>query len=162
MLEHQFEDRERIVLFVNTQLGIDDIRKKKINNIPDAQYSIELKGADVYQLLSKEEQKQLMDFCDEGVWKNLSMRRVQHYGYEFNYDTLGFDTSKPITPIPDIFNPLLKQFSLICEKFGQGEVNQLTINEYKPGCGIPFHVDSLLRICSEAVDMEKVLFAYRF
>jgi alkylated DNA repair protein alkB family protein 8 len=74
----------------------------------------------------------------------LKKRRVQHYGYEFIYGKNRVDPEKKIGPLPEWLEPSLGKMNSICEEYnGEGsELEQLTINEYFPGQGIPPHVDS--------------------
>ncbi|VVC35353.1 Zinc finger, DPH-type,DnaJ domain,ALKBH8, RNA recognition motif,Oxoglutarate/iron-dependent [Cinara cedri] len=64
-------------------------------------------------------------------------RQVKHYGYEFDYDNNGvrYDTCDPIP----------KEFNLILNAI-QSRLkwcpNQITVNKYLPGQGIPSHTDT--------------------
>ncbi|CAL8361566.1 unnamed protein product [Merluccius merluccius] len=78
---------------------------------------------------------------DVTAQKALKHRRVKHYGYEFRYDTNNVDKDKPLSVgLPDECAPILKH----CLKDGHiGTMpDQLTVNQYQPGQGIPPHVDT--------------------
>ncbi|KAK0142666.1 Alkylated DNA repair protein alkB 8 [Merluccius polli] len=78
---------------------------------------------------------------DVTAQKALKHRRVKHYGYEFRYDTNNVDKDKPLSVgLPDECVPMLKH----CLKDGHiGTMpDQLTVNQYQPGQGIPPHVDT--------------------
>ncbi|KAL5011567.1 hypothetical protein ScPMuIL_010118 [Solemya velum] len=73
--------------------------------------------------------------------KTLKHRRVKHYGYEFKYGINNVDPDEPLPQgIPDVCKELLDK------AIGTGHVkhfpDQLTINEYHSGQGIPPHVDT--------------------
>ena len=104
--------------------------------------------------VSSEEETEILNWLErmndesgEDYWetrvqgkKNPMKRRVQHYGYRFNYDTNMPDLEPKDSNLPDIFQPLIKRFldiGLIDEI-----PNQLTINEYTPGQGILSHIDT--------------------
>lgn len=94
-------------------------------------------------------------------WIALTKRRVQHYGYAFNYLTKNVDPSQFLGPLPEFaeevvatLNDLLvspKEADVYAPEHDQirsalkGEKwkpDQLTINEYRPGQGIPHHIDT--------------------
>ena len=69
-------------------------------------------------------------------------RRVKHYGYEFRYGTNDVDETKPLNEkIPTVCDRLLDK----CINSGIIGVkpDQLTINFYEPGQGIPPHIDNI-------------------
>ncbi|XP_071452506.1 tRNA (carboxymethyluridine(34)-5-O)-methyltransferase alkbh8 isoform X2 [Hetaerina americana] len=73
--------------------------------------------------------------------RNLKHRRVKHYGYEFRYDNNNVDKDTPLTEdIPEQCAFLTQR---LLNKTGFNfKPNQLTVNEYQPGQGIPSHVDT--------------------
>ncbi|KAK3577072.1 hypothetical protein CHS0354_037097 [Potamilus streckersoni] len=73
--------------------------------------------------------------------RDLKHRRVKHYGFEFKYGINNVDPDDPLPDgIPTICNDVIKQ------ALQTGHVkftpDQLTINQYEPGQGIPPHVDT--------------------
>ncbi|XP_022164867.1 alkylated DNA repair protein alkB homolog 8-like isoform X2 [Myzus persicae] len=64
-------------------------------------------------------------------------RQVKHYGYEFDYDNNGvrYDSCDPI---PKEFEFILNAIYLHLK----WHPNQITVNKYLPGQGIPSHVDT--------------------
>ncbi|XP_075972362.1 tRNA (carboxymethyluridine(34)-5-O)-methyltransferase alkbh8 [Anticarsia gemmatalis] len=91
-------------------------------------------------ITESEEQKflQLFDWTPET--SSLKNRQVKHYGYEFRYGSNDVDLTQPlIEKIPnecDILWERLKEHG-----FDVGVPDQLTVNKYSPGQGIPSHVD---------------------
>lgn len=80
------------------------------------------------------------DECDSG---NLKYRKVKHYGYEFRYDINNVDKNAPLSSgIPEECENILNRFRQNNKQFKNFKPDQLTINEYKPGQGIPPHVDT--------------------
>ena len=103
-------------------------------------------------------------------WENTISRRVQHFGYRFNYETLSLDSPRDMCPLPPFFTDLMEsklhreakqeeqpnrkeqkpekeqtqeQKSPEEEHGGEGEegiMTQMTINEYYPGQGISSHI----------------------
>ncbi|XP_040903307.1 alkylated DNA repair protein alkB homolog 8 [Toxotes jaculatrix] len=75
------------------------------------------------------------------VQKALKHRRVKHYGFEFRYDNNNVDKDKPLpSGLPGECLPVLER----CLKNGHIDSmpDQLTVNQYESGQGIPPHVDT--------------------
>ncbi|CAJ0966690.1 unnamed protein product [Ranitomeya imitator] len=73
--------------------------------------------------------------------KSLKHRRVKHYGYEFRYDNNNVDKDQPLPEgLPALCKILLRR----CLNQGliKNMPDQLTINQYEPGQGIPPHIDT--------------------
>lgn len=112
---------------------------------------LSIPGLKLHQnFISSEEEKQLLDWIDSAEWedrvqgknkKKPMKRRVQHYGFRFNYENNLADL-EPYKDgkIPEIFLSLIQR--LKDNHFIQSNPDQLTINEYKPGQGILSHVDT--------------------
>ncbi|XP_009290865.1 tRNA (carboxymethyluridine(34)-5-O)-methyltransferase ALKBH8 isoform X1 [Danio rerio] len=78
---------------------------------------------------------------DVTAQKALKHRRVKHYGYEFRYDNNNVDKDKPLPGgLPVECDALLQR----CLAGGHISVlpDQLTVNQYQSGQGIPPHVDT--------------------
>ena len=70
----------------------------------------------------------------------MSRRSVQHHGYRYRYETNDVDPNDRMGPLPDFALALIRRMldlKLIFE-----ETDQLTVNLYNPGAGIPPHVDT--------------------
>eukprot|EP01117_Protostelium_nocturnum_P014467 TRINITY_DN5504_c2_g1_i1.p1 TRINITY_DN5504_c2_g1~~TRINITY_DN5504_c2_g1_i1.p1 ORF type:complete len:658 (-),score=227.09 TRINITY_DN5504_c2_g1_i1:30-2003(-) len=125
----------------------------------------------VNEFLTLEEEKKLVQELESLPWSTKIGRRVQHYGFEFNYKTKHVDgpEDSKIPAIPDFLkeiidrmsklgNPLVKsnlqsnrsnsifQFSQAESeseaKILQNPIDQVTVNEYLPGQGIAPHIDT--------------------
>lgn len=88
--------------------------------------------------LSSEAQNALMQFIDAGIWSQELKRRVQHYGYKYDYSSR--QLAKQIAaPIPIWARELIKE---IYERtMVKGGFDQVIVNEYEPGQGISAHID---------------------
>ncbi|XP_011883388.1 PREDICTED: alkylated DNA repair protein alkB homolog 8 [Vollenhovia emeryi] len=76
---------------------------------------------------------------EESASSQLKHRQVKHFGYEFEYGTNMVDIDKPIAPIPQSYKFLQTLFDKHGHKY---TYDQLTINKYLPGQGIPSHIDT--------------------
>eukprot|EP01070_Trichotokara_eunicae_P006744 Trichotokara_eunicae@DN5120_c0_g1_i2.p1 len=91
--------------------------------------------------ITKDEEKELIEYIDDQEWEHVLKRRTQHYGFAFDYERLFIDRSRR-SPIPEKIQTLigkLKEAEIIDR---DAEPDQITINEYMPGEGIGYHVDS--------------------
>lgn len=75
----------------------------------------------------------------ESVSSQLKHRQVKHFGYEFEYGTNMVNPENPIGPIPQDYKFLQTLFDKHNHKY---TYDQLTINKYLPGQGIPPHIDT--------------------
>lgn len=89
--------------------------------------------------------KQILDSVNidkSGSLVGLKNRLVKHFGYEFRYGTNDCDLSQPLvhSPIPPVVDVLFER--LVSEGHIAAKPDQMTVNVYEPGAGIPPHVDN--------------------
>jgi len=87
--------------------------------------------------ISTSEESKLISEINNSDWINDLKRRVQHYGYKYDYRSRSISKSMFIGPLPDWSNFLSDK---IKDHFFFSP-DQLIINEYVPGQGIAPHVD---------------------
>lgn len=95
----------------------------------------------VYQndFLNVEEERLIMSEIDNAAWNTNLKRRVQHYGYIYDYKKKNIDQDLKIGKLPGW---LLLLESKIKTNFNlESSFDQVIINEYEPGQGISNHVD---------------------
>ncbi len=89
--------------------------------------------------ITVQQHNELVESIDQNSWSSQIKRRVQQYGYEYNYK------SKAVNFLGELPNwslsllEKLQESNLIAQK-----PNQLIVNEYQPGQGILGHIDSIL------------------
>lgn len=72
-------------------------------------------------------------------WPSDLKRRVQHYGYRYDYKARKVDPSMYLGPLPAWAKPLTAR--LVADSYMPLCPDQLIVNEYEPGQGITAHVD---------------------
>ncbi len=93
----------------------------------------------------------IIKFLNSQEWKGVSAsetgRKVQQYGYEYDYSTRKGSDYKKIEPIPDILL-ILQQIGLKIvrelvdkETLDKSLLNQCIVNKYEPKQGISAHID---------------------
>jgi alkylated DNA repair dioxygenase AlkB len=87
------------------------------------------------------EQDRLLEAIDEQPWITELRRRVQHYGYRYDYKARAVDRGMYLGPLPHWAQPLIER--LVGEGYMPERPDQLIVNEYLPGQGIAPHVDCI-------------------
>lgn len=89
--------------------------------------------------ISKKEHDLLLRQIDEQPWINELKRRVQHYGYKYDYKFHRINHSMKIADLP----PWLHSFAERLKDKGFFSItpDQVIVNEYLPGQGITNHID---------------------
>lgn len=91
------------------------------------------------QLLSPAQQEQAIQEVDSCLWLTDLKRRVQHYGFKYDYKSRRVDGSMRLGGLPEFavaIGERLIERGMISEP-----PDQLIVNEYQPGQGIAPHVD---------------------
>lgn len=102
-----------------------------IKDIPGLQY--------IEDYLSDDEQSTILAHVEEGEWLKDLKRRVQHYGFKYDYKARKIDMGMHVGDFPK----WLKELSLKLHQEGYmpKEADQVIINEYEPEQGISAHID---------------------
>ena len=105
--------------------------KKRFEAISGLQY-IEnyISVADHYWLLAR---------IDERQWLGDLKRRVQHYGFKYDYRARKVDLGMRIGELPTWLEVL--RYRLEKEGYMPKGTDQVIVNEYQPGQGISSHID---------------------
>jgi alkylated DNA repair dioxygenase AlkB len=89
--------------------------------------------------ISEEEQTLFWQAVNAENWLGDLKRRVQHYGYKYDYKARFIDYSMKIGELPEWVMPFANK--LHQEGYMPQIPDQLIVNEYNPGQGIASHVD---------------------
>lgn len=103
----------------------------KENLIPDLQY--------FENFISTNEELNLIQQIDNQNWLTDLKRRVQHYGYKYDYKARRINLNMKIGTLPNWVNFLTNRF--LENQIFQRPPDQLIINEYFQGQGIAAHID---------------------
>ena len=119
------------------QLDLFDSDKDKKSDLCETQ---QISGLVYHKdLLSNDRQKEILEKIDSQPWLLDLKRRVQHYGYRYNYKARKVNYEMKIGELPEfaveVGNQLLK------ENLINTLPDQLIVNEYEPGQGIAAHID---------------------
>ena len=89
--------------------------------------------------ISPDEAQLLIEQIDGQLWMNPLKRKVQHYGYVYDYKRRNVDPDMFLGGLPEWLKPLAQR--LYNEGFFPAVPDQCIVNEYFPGQGISSHVD---------------------
>ncbi len=85
------------------------------------------------------EQAEILAEVGRRPWLDDLKRRVQHYGYRYDYKAKRVDPSMFLGPLPAFALPVAER--LLTAGLVPEMPDQLIVNEYEPGQGISAHVD---------------------
>lgn len=86
---------------------------------------------------SAEEERTLIEIIDHQPWLNDLKRRVQHYGYKYDYKARAVMANSYLGSLPDWLMPITQKLPFKPDQ----APDQVIVNEYLPGQGISAHVD---------------------
>lgn len=91
------------------------------------------------EFIAKSTEVSLLQHIDSASWLTALKRRVQHYGYRYDYKARRIDHSMQLGPMPpwiDALGNMLQERGVLDQP-----PDQAIINEYTPGQGIARHID---------------------
>ncbi|KJF75128.1 alpha-ketoglutarate-dependent dioxygenase AlkB [Agrobacterium arsenijevicii] len=89
--------------------------------------------------LTHEEEALVAARLDVGEWNNVLKRRVQHFGYRYDYKARAITADSYLGTLPTWLGVLAER--LVTEGYCRNLPDQVIANEYLPGQGISAHVD---------------------
>ena len=87
----------------------------------------------------RSEERVLLRHIDQAEWLTDLKRRVQHYGYRYDYRARKIAKDMRIGDLPEWVAPLAQRIGN--DFFNGRRPDQMIVNEYQPGQGIAPHVD---------------------
>ncbi|RDJ35366.1 MAG: alpha-ketoglutarate-dependent dioxygenase AlkB [Crenarchaeota archaeon] len=93
----------------------------------------------VSNFLTNQECESLLHYIDSMPWMTDLKRRVQHYGYRYDYKLRAVDYSMYLGELPFFISDIADK--LISRNLVSERPDQAIVNEYLPGQGISAHID---------------------
>lgn len=91
------------------------------------------------EYISQQHHDCLLEQIDSQSWDNSMKRRVQHYGYRYDYKARKVDYEMYLGELPDWLHRMARQLHV--DGLIEAVPDQVIINEYQPGQGISAHID---------------------
>ena len=126
---------------MSEQLSFPSISPQPSLSPPSNQEAIDaIAGLDYKEdYINTREHKQLLDQIKKQPWLHDLKRRVQHYGYKYDYKARRIVRDMLIGKLPEWLEEWAEK---LCEDGHMPEVaDQVIVNEYKPEQGISRHID---------------------
>lgn len=92
------------------------------------------------RFISKKEERRLMELIDATSWDKSLKRRVQHYGWKYDYKSKSVSSSSYLGPLPEWCHDISSR--LVSLGLMEQPPDQVIVNEYLPGQGISAHIVS--------------------
>ena len=92
------------------------------------------------QFLSVDDQEDALRHIDDAPWRNDLERRVQHYGWRYDYRVRTVDRDMHIGALPQWLQEIAERLYAETHLFDRVP-DQAIVNEYEPGQGIAMHAD---------------------
>jgi alkylated DNA repair dioxygenase AlkB len=93
----------------------------------------------VPEYINPQQEAALIRTIDAQPWITKLKRRVQHYGYRYDYKARSVEPESQLGPLPEWLAPYCNR--LCADGFFPQMPDQVIINEYQPGQGIAPHID---------------------
>ncbi len=122
--------------------GIADVRHEyqRLNVSPQQQELLCRGGAEyIPDFITDEEERILLSAIDQESWNDDLRRRVQHYGYRYDYSKRTVNAEQRLGELPDWAHRFAER--LVEQSIFTTPPSQLIVNEYQPGQGIAPHSD---------------------
>ena len=91
--------------------------------------------------INQEEEEKLINIIDEQIWITDLKRRVQHYGYKYDYKKRALSGAVYLGALPEWAMNIASR--LYEDKLMEVLPDQVIVNEYQPGQGITNHIDCI-------------------
>ena len=102
---------------------------------------IQVPGLELHlDVITPEQEQKLMEWIDAQPWLEDLSRKVQHYGYRYDYRARSIDVSSRLGDLPQMLQRLATHLSDNQSALPFAP-EQAIVNEYQPGQGISAHVD---------------------
>lgn len=88
---------------------------------------------------SPQQEAEMIRAIDAQPWITELKRRVQHYGYRYDYKARSVAPESRLGPLPEWLSPYCDH--LCADGFFPQLPDQVIVNEYQPGQGIAPHID---------------------
>ena len=92
------------------------------------------------RFLDEDAQRGLIECIDANPWRMDLERRVQHYGWRYDYLTRTVTSDMDLGPLPDWLAEVASWLYSETKLFDRVP-DQVIVNEYQPGQGIALHAD---------------------
>ena len=116
-----------------TEFNLEKNFESDVKEIPGLAY--------ITDYINLDEQNALIGLIDQQEWSTKLKRRVQHYGYRYDYKNGSLASSQYLGALPDWAQSIASR--LYDDRLTPKVFDQVIVNEYEPGQGITSHLDCI-------------------
>ncbi len=98
-------------------------------------------GNYIPNFIDENDEKELLASIDNEKWITDLKRRVQHYGYRYDYKARTIDAKDKIGDLPEWAGKVIEKLMAGAEPVFKQKPDQIIVNEYEPEQGIAPHTD---------------------
>ena len=98
-------------------------------------------GGYIPDFIDEDDAKELLGKIDQGTWLTDLKRRVQHYGYRYDYTARAIDAKDKLGVLPSWATRVIEKLTAGPDPVFKQKPDQIIVNEYEPGQGIAPHTD---------------------
>ncbi len=122
------------------EAGKQSLDPVRLARLPEQLSRLRSGGGDyIADFITPAEETALLAAVDAAVWKNDLKRRVQHYGYRYDYTERNVKTENRLGALPPWVKNIVAR--LMQKEIFKSRPDQVIVNEYEPGQGIAPHTD---------------------
>ena len=145
-IEVEFKSKPKVAFFFYSKISKSQLNQTRGNELPNAEENLPIPDLLlIHDFITEEEEKSIVAELDKREWHKMATRRVQHDGYEFVYGHNNVNPNNKLGPLPTWIHEVQQKLEQETDKVnGEGKgLDQLTVNDYYPGDGIPPHIDAI-------------------
>ena len=98
-------------------------------------------GGYIPDFINENDEKELLAGIDNEKWITDLKRRVQHYGYRYDYKARTIDAKDKLGDLPEWAGKVIEKLMAGAEPVFKQKPDQIIVNEYEPEQGIAPHTD---------------------
>lgn len=135
-------DADKFRRFISVEPGCFAAPPASEDGAKSLEHSTSIPGLTVIpDFITEAEEKAILGEIDHSDWNNELQRRVQHYGWRYDYKSRQIDPSMHLGPLP-AWAYKIAQRLVDVGYFRDGFPDQVIVNEYCGNQGITPHIDS--------------------
>ncbi len=124
-----------------TTLPLDGISNEQDSKEKPLERLKAIGGDYIYDFIDEVAERELLASIDNENWIEDLKRRVQHYGYRYDYTARTIDANDKLGELPAWAGGVIEKLTAGTDPIFKQTPDQIIVNEYEPGQGIAPHTD---------------------
>ncbi len=128
-------------MLTQTELFLDAVAKAKDGPEESLEWLAIIGGDYIHDFIDESAERELLASIDNENWIEDLKRRVQHYGYRYDYKSRTIDAKDKLGELPEWAGRVIAKLTAGAEPIFKHKPDQIIVNEYQPEQGIAPHTD---------------------